>query len=241
MDRRDLLAALGCGTATLAGCLGDAGSPAVPAENESPNSSASPGSCDVPEAADERSESTTGEVDGDVQRRITLAAVDEVPEGSDVRIDVEMLRSAMTAEKPARIRITTTNLGPTRAISVGDEDCKLFNYGASLSDAPAGLVLQDPSSIEYTERKDGRWVRDLTPDENVDFAPVGCDPTTYSCGESVSSEYVVWDDFRVAGYFEPGTYRWEDNVTVERAPDAGADDRTNWSWGFSIRVETPGE
>jgi len=63
----------------------------------------------------------------------------------------------------------------------------------------------------------------------------------------VSTEYVVWDDYRVEGYFEPGSYRWEEEIELwdreswYRYGDTIKTDTppNNVTWGFTLEVQSP--
>lgn len=172
------------------------------------------------------------------QRRITLDSQDMAPEEHAVSIDVELLEPTVTDDHPARLRLTTTNEGPRRALSIHQHGCSLFNRDSGLSDDPPGLVLIHPGRIPYIERPENAWVRDLPPDEHVARQSYGCAQANYDAGGSRSNEYTVWDDYRTEGYFEPGTYRWEEDVTITepRPADRPLAELGTFSWGFALTV-----
>lgn len=177
--------------------------------------------------------------DDDGRRRVTLASRDAVPEPHEVSIDVEVLEGAITPERTARLRLAVTNEGADRALSAGEGMCNLFNRARGGSDDPAGLWLYRPAVAEGVERRDDRWVQDRPRSQPRGFLAYGCPSRQYASGESVATEYEVWDDYRVAGYFEPGTYRWEADVQIQADPDAaGTETRgATVTWGFSLAVE----
>jgi len=213
VKRRLFVAALS--TASLAGCLDRAGVVGAPTD-ETPTA-------DLPEG---------------VQRLVHLDAVDDAGTDHDVVIDAAVLEPSVTAEHPTRVAVTTTNEGRERAISVGSDQCCLFNRSGGASD-PEGAWLHRVGSTERVERDGDRWTRDAPADEGRAYYAYGCFPRTYAAGESLTNEYSVWDDYRTAGYLEPGTYRFEEPVRVSEPGDgAGEEDvLAEFTWGFSVRVE----
>lgn len=214
MERRTYLAALSA--SSLAGCLGQLGA-----------SGLSSGGTPFDDPPD------------DVQRLVALESVDDDGAGHDVQIDAEVVESSVTADHPARVRVTTTNEGRKRDVSVTRGQCCLFNRSAGASD-PAGLWLHRVGSADHVERDGDRWTRDAPVDQHRVYAAYGCLARTYESGESVTNEYYVWDDYRVEGYFPPGTYRFAEPVTVSE-PGTGSEDGpiATFTWGFSVRVERP--
>ncbi|MFB6132246.1 MAG: hypothetical protein ABEJ44_02425 [Halanaeroarchaeum sp.] len=174
-------------------------------------------------------------------REISLVRQNAVPDGHEVTIEVELLASQVTPGQTARLRITTTNEGPKRAISIGDDDCGLINRSKGGSDAPPGLWLHDPDHTKYLDRNGNRWQADRPTDDPRGYSAYGCMRRTYEAGESLVNEYVLWDDYRIEGYMTPGTYRWEERVSVaETTNDFPEDDRlSSFTWGFSLRVDVP--
>ena len=183
---------------------------------------------------------TTGErEESAIQRRVSLANVDDVPEKYQLSIDVKLLESTVTAEHTARLRVTTTNEGPKRKISIAEDKCSLFNRMGGLSEQP-GLILHRPSSTQWIDRAGNRWVRNRPSDEPRVIAAYGCMNRVYLTGESVVNQYLVWDDYQVDGYLSPGTYRFAEPVQI-KSPNAGfeAEPTAEFTWGFSLIVEKP--
>jgi len=60
---------------------------------------------------------------------------------------------------------------------------------------------------------------------------------TYRGGESVSSTYQVWDDYRKRGYLVPGTYRWEETVRFSDASSETDSGEESFEWGFSMTLK----
>lgn len=179
-------------------------------------------------------------LDPDTDRRhVTLAGVDVTPDDVPVSIDVEVVEPLATADHPVRIAVTTTNEGPERAISVAEGGCRLFNREKAGSDDPEGLWLYPDGSLEPWDRTGERWV----PEDRGRraYAAYGCGPRAYRADESLTNEYEVWDDYAVRGYFQPGTYRWEEAVQVydDLRAGFGDDPDTEFTRGFSLDVTVP--
>jgi len=158
-----------------------------------------------------------------------------------MQIAVKILEPTVTDSHPARVRVTTTNTGSKRAFSIGNSGCGLFNRDRGESDDPPGLRLHDPTKTEYIERKRNKWVADKPADKARNILQYGCSKRIYETGESLSNEYVVWDDYQESGYFTPGTYNWEETVEVSEATNTLTEDTDSQSftWGFSLRVDYP--
>jgi len=176
-----------------------------------------------------------------IQRQVILSCQDSLPEGYQIRINVEVLEATITADHAAQIRVTTTNNGPKRALSIGTDGCDLFNRSRGASDEPEGLWLYRPEWTNHLTRKEGKWVLDRPSDQPQAYQAYGCAPTVYDSGESRSTEYVVWDDYRVDGYLEPGTYRWEEDVQIweDASAEPGDSQSATAMWGFSLTVKKP--
>lgn len=178
-----------------------------------------------------------GDGPADRRRRVSVAGRDDTAHG--IRMDVELLRATVTDDRTARLAITTTNAGPRRALSVGTDGCALLNRSEGRSDNPAGLWLYRDGQTEWLERDGRKWEPDRSADEPRAYPAYGCGPTTYDSDESVTTEYVLWDDYRVDGYLTPGSYRWETDVAVWADPSGAFGDEPSerFAWGFSLRVE----
>ena len=212
MNRRDLLTSLGlAGTVGLAGC-GETGESALS------------GGTPYPEGP---------------QRRVTLTDQDTVPEEHGLTISIERRQSRITHAQTAHLRLTASNEGRTRGISFTEGMCALFNRDKGWSDEPRGLVLHDPADTEYIDRKENQWVRDVPPDESVGFAAYDCGVQPFEAGATLTNEYHLRDDYRIEGYLEPGTYRWEGEIELTEVPPQpdGPDTLATFEWGFSLTVE----
>jgi hypothetical protein len=237
MRRRALLQTLAItGTAGIAGCTTDDSDISPGSGNGEPSSTDSPSETPTESPSD----SPTDSSHEGLQRTVSLASVDAIPGRFEVDMDVELLRSRVTDAETARLRITTTNTGSPRSISVAEEMCSLLNRSKGGSDQPAGLWLHDPEQAADIDRAGNRWEADRSPDERRAYAAYGCTMKEYAPGESVSNEYALWDDYRVEGYMEPGTYRWEAEVSVsEGETPTGTTSEDTFTWGFSLAVSEP--
>lgn len=199
--RRPFLKRLGISGVAMhiAGCL------SVPSTTESSDSPSN----------QSHSDTTGGEQNTDeshVQRRITLAGQDSVPQEYDAQINVEMLRSTVTPEQTARLRVTTTNTGERRGFSLREgNQCSLFNRDRGGSDSPHGLWLYSPSDTKYLEREGDKWIAS---NAGPGWGAYGCGGSPLSKNESINNEYVVWDDYRTNDYMSPDVYRFEERVTI---------------------------
>ena len=244
MKRRWFLTTMVVGTGFLSGCT--TGSP--PASQATSTSETGTRTS----AAE-----TTG--NGDVQRRISLADVDEVPAEHDLRIEVELRQSTVTDEHTAHLRLRATDESSRkRRIGIGTGKCNLFNREKGESE-PSGLWLYTPDEAERLDRAGNRWTEDADPNGMDAYAAYGCayPPTVHD--EPIINEYLVWDDFREEGYMTPGTYRFATSITVGgQAPGsnptvignetttgdtatATVEPASEFTWGFSLAVENPNE
>ena len=218
MNRRQLCGGICAGAAILvAGCTGTNG-------GQDPSSE-----------TDTESEPTPPS--GDVQRRVTLAEQDSAPDQTAIELTAEVTQPWITTEKTALVRISTTNRGSERALSVGESRCAIFNRNQKGSDKPAGLWLHRQPE-ETPTRVEDKWVADKPAGEARGQALYYCPPRTYESGETVSTTYQVWHDYREDGYLDPGEYRWEQGIKVWDDPEADGspDPGEKFSWGFTLRV-----
>lgn len=247
MDRRSLLTWLGSGGLLgLGGCSNQEGAQPEPTptgrqSTASPTASASPTQGTASDSpTSEGTGTATGTPSGDLQRTVSLTSVDTVPAGFEVEMHAELLRARVTDTQTVRLRITTTNPDSPRSISVAEDGCSLLNRSKGGSDRPAGLWLHHPGQAEHIDRDGNRWEADRSADEHRGYDGYACTRKAYAAGESVRNEYVLWSDYRVEGYMEPGTYRWEEEVSVteDRTPTGTASERS-FTWGFSLSVTEP--
>lgn len=175
-----------------------------------------------PEVSDDTSAYET-----ELSRRVTVIHQDSVPDRYKLNIEAEMVEQVVTPDQPARLRVTTTNLGEARRINVNrrDDGCVLFWQENSVSD-PNGLWLRGPDTVDDSARPADKWTA-LSPGE---WGLPGCVYNELSTGESVSNEYLVWDDADADGYLSPDMYRFEGYVVTK-------DHTIRFPWGVTIQVE----
>lgn len=220
MERRTFLAAIGtAGTIGLAGCTAQSDQ----STTQTPTNSSTPTNTDVP---------------GTVQRRLELVEQDTIPDRYNLTVEVELRQSVITDEVPGRLQITVTNTGDKRALSVHGDQCDLFNRQRGAS-TPRGLWLHQPGDHLDDERKPGKWTLNRSSDDRRGWAAYACATQPYASSESNTTEYEVWDDYTVEGYFEPGTYRWEEDIGISDTADGDLDPDTTVTWGFAVKVIDP--
>lgn len=248
MDRRALLSALAAGTTGFAGCVttdppnGPTPGESATVTDDRPSGTARDRDTPTPTGPSDGTapaERTATPADADTLRRVSVAERDAVDDDHAVRMNVEVRRRRVTDRRTARFAVTTTNTGPRRALSVGSGGCALFNRSEGGSDDPAGLWLYRPERAASVDRAGSEWRADRPADASRVYQAYGCLPVAYGPGESRTTEYVLWDDYRVEGYLTPGSYRWETDVGVwtDADPGAGDDPSGEFTWGFSLRVE----
>lgn len=223
MKRRRYLTTIVAGTGLLSGCISSSPNPA-----EEPPSNAN------------RTQTTSSGTrhNRDIQRRVSLAEVDEIPDKHNLRIEVDLLKSSVTDTHTAHLRLTATDeTSRKRRITIGTGQCSLFNRLKGQSEPP-GLWLLIPERID-SDPPNNRW----TVDRDA-FAMYGCGylPTVHN--EPIINKYRVWDDADVGGYMTPGTYRFATSITVGSRPletntATTTESATDFTWGFSLTVENP--
>jgi len=170
-----------------------------------------------------------------IQRRISLAGQDSIPDELQVSITAEMLESTVTDEHPARVRITMTNQGDERRFS----GCAVFDR-ESKGSIPPELWLE--SDLDDSVRTGEKWVKQNLPGPGEGFGGKGCGLEVYASGESKLTNYAILHDGRTDGYLNPGTYRWEKEIRIapKQSQTTESDAQETITWGFSLTVENPG-
>lgn len=172
-----------------------------------------------------------------MQRRLSLASQDSIDAEHDLDVQAELVDAVVTDADTARVRVTTTNVGPRRALSVGTDGCDAFDRGLGAS-RPEGLWLYRADATDSIDRQGDRWEPDVPAGRPRGFGGYACPARVYATDESVTTEYEVWDDYRVRGYLDPGVYRWATDVRVWADPAAEASDPPSETvrWGFAVQV-----
>jgi hypothetical protein len=191
------------------------------------------GCVDTPSAESRSSATSTTPPRERLQRHISLAREESVPDTCPVRVETEVLKSTITDTHTARIRVTITNDGPAREISVSTGGCSLFNRWSQTSQ-PRGLWLGFADEPQYVTKQGPQWVAD--PPEKG-FPDYGCAGRTYASGESVHNEYGIYHDGRVGGYLESGTYRFAEEFTISKSGEQNTGESI--SYAFVLTLENP--
>lgn len=212
MERRTVLSALGAGVVPLAGCLGRA--------------SSGPHSTDTPPPTPR-----------DGRRQVRLASVGSVP--ADVPLDpsVEVVRSAVTADRTARIRTTLTNTADapvwnvTRIRTLGD-------FVTRPGPRDQRLLLLVPDGQYETVRPDC-WRADLGERAvNWVYSDVVA-PVRYDVDETKATAFDVYGHPENTGpCLAPGDYPVETRYGVSDDSDTDASE-WDYRWGFTITVAEP--
>jgi hypothetical protein len=172
---------------------------------------------------------------GTDERHVRLENVDSIPDVHQLRINIELLESQITDSQTARLAITTTNQGPKREISIGNESwCVILNRHHCRSD-PRGVFLYRSDRAKSLKRDGKRWIPHPS-DQWMAFNDGVCPAKTYDSEESVRTEYEVWDDHKYDGYLQPGTYRWQRRIPLYPS-DIPASEAPVVTWGFSLSME----
>lgn len=175
---------------------------------------------------------TAGSVDGTgTERHVSLSHPDTVLEEYELRIDASILEAVVTENHPARIQVTLTNEGPKRWLQVG-RGCPLF-WSYDWASSPGGVLLARGEEPSYVTEQGPRWV--ITPPEDGYFGDAGCGRQSYEEGESFQTEYAMYDDGRVNGYLDPGTYTFSDGFGMYQNADS---DQEIVSWALDLTIES---
>jgi hypothetical protein len=173
------------------------------------------------------------------KRTVSLISQDDIPDRCEMNITVEVLQDEITSSQTARLRVTTTNTGRTRAFSIGGDSCFLFNRSKGGSDEPEGLWLHEQAEAADIKKEGERWTRSRLWSDSRGFRGEVCPNTKYESGQQRSTVYELWDDYREDGYLESGTYRWEEQVEIWNDPSASSAESPDesFTWGFEISLE----
>lgn len=163
------------------------------------------------------------------RRTVSVVETDTPPEPHQVSLSASMADPDVTADGPASVAVTFTNLADVE---------RTFEFGAhapfdgkpSASDTP-GLVLLAEGGYEPVAPDcwrpaldDGERLTWLTRLTRVSLPP----------GGDVTGTLDVWSDPATGGCVEPGRYRFEETY----APPDGSD-LDAFTWGFTLAVTDP--
>lgn len=193
--------------------------------------------CASPPVASSENSSTPSK---DIQRRVSITDQESIPEKFQLQIEASMLESTITESHTAKIKLTITNHGPPRGISVSSTGgCALF-HKSSLSSKPRGIWLSPVGETTYVSETD--WIAD--PPEGGSYPDYGCGLWEFDSGESVQNEYKLYHDGRTSGYLNPGTYRFEETIFATPGEsheewDRDAEAAFTVPWGVSVSLKNP--
>lgn len=169
---------------------------------------------------------------------IALVEQGTIPDDIEFDIRAEVTDATYSDERPAQFEIVVENTGERKRISIYnfDEtlDCHLFNRFRAGPKNTKGLWLNTPHKAEHLSRNGNRWEQDRPQDDTRMWAAYGCGTALYESGETFTQTYQVWHDYRVDGYLNPGTYRWEQDVAVVYADQSD----TIFDWGLTLELKT---
>lgn len=168
-------------------------------------------------------------------RRVELTGTESVPDAAALSITATVERARFAADGAARLTVTVANDGDDRVLDVRDgSDCHLFNRGRGRSD-PRGLWLYRTANAP-TDRAGECWTRDAVPPDSVGFDGYACGRYPLAAGDSLTTTYVLWDDYATDGYLPTGGYRFETTVSVSPSEDADEPSQSvDWWLDIAVR------
>ncbi|MGM0605523.1 MAG: hypothetical protein ACQETB_07605 [Halobacteriota archaeon] len=231
MNRRNVLAGGGLLVGSLlAGCIEDGTDTTAPTNGDPGTDDPGtddPGTDDPGTDDPGTDDPGTGENDGSaatLERRVFVTEVDGVPDAVPVDFRVRVLENAITQEGTAVLEAVVTNTGET-------ERRVQTPYYKGSSDNVPGILL-------YSVKAPDRPSKDETPpcfedsspsQEFLEWTDEGPLSHTLAPGETERSELLVADDPTLDGCFQPGSYRFETDHSI---------DGEEFTWGFTIEITT---
>lgn len=169
----------------------------------------------------------TTEDQNHIVRRVSIADVDDVLPEIGLSLTVQVVRPVVTANEPARIRITSRNASDKEQVFTTGY-MKVFGEYLSQDNDP-GLVLLPPDTpLRFTNRSLRLDNRDITYDTTEVINHLQPDETD-------SIEYEIWDAPHNTGEpLAPKTYRFECAYHRQRENKKSED---TFCWGFDISVK----
>jgi len=218
MDRRHFLALAGT-FSTLGGCSALGSRPPT----ESPSTNTDSMTTNTPTDTPMNTSNDNSPGSDTVARQLSIADVDSVPESIPFSLGVSITEPEVTADTIGKVEVALVTSEKTK-IKTGPP--APFTGMASDEDTP-GLVLLEPSGIEYIERVDDRhWTPDRPENQQWSWK-TSLFAAELAPNRALVSELHVWDDYQYDGYLEPGTYRFSNVYNV---------DGEKVEWGFVIKI-----
>lgn len=169
-------------------------------------------------------------------RRVAITQQDTV--AHQLRVEATMVRPTVTETHPARIRVTVTNEGQARRMTVHG-GCPMFMR--AWASRPFGVLLADARSPSRVVESGPRWIIDppWEPGTDAPGGDGGCGAVAYESGQSRRFERVLYDDGRIDGYFDPGTVEFTDSFLLTPGLDAEryGDGSVTVRWGIELQIE----
>lgn len=219
MKRRRVLKLIGgAGIAGYAGCLG---APTVQTDSQTTSS--------------EKKTQTERDT-----REVIIANQDTMADEHNLRIEATMLEPTVTEAHPARLRITITNDHERRTTFY--HGCSAFSKYDWMSN-PYGLFLANAESPSWALESGPQWIIEPPSEPGTEgyFGDAACGASPYKPGQSRRFERVLYDDGRIEGYLEPGTYGFTDTFLLTSSLDAerSREDSVRVDWWMDLRIENP--
>lgn len=246
MNRRRFLAVAAAGASALAGCnaiasperegtetplphrISGSACPGDPTGNPNGDRTGDP----TGEPAGESTTPDTPAPDADVLRRVRVTSVTEVPDIVPVVPSIDVVRSAVTRDRTARVRITFRNVADGTVWHQATSP--VTRQWISLADGAKIVLL--PADGDYEPVEPGCW-RSALDEREVHVGDDHVRPHPYEACERAS---VAFDLFghpaNTGGCLPTGEYQFFDTLYVNDREDAN-DTEWQYQWRFSLAVE----
>lgn len=159
-------------------------------------------------------------------RRLTNVTVTCL-ESAPISITPTVTRASITQDQTAQLELTVRGQGKKRTeVLFGNA----IPFSSDQRSKPDGTLLL-PASQNFGRKNQQTWLP--APGEDI-IGPGGVVGRKFKSGETVTTNWSVWGDPDHVEYIEPGTYEFENSVTVE-----STDDQIPWTLTITIATETP--
>lgn len=220
MKRRAVLTTLGASAITLTGCNTQGSQ-----ETDTPNTNTT-----GTETTRPPSTHRTG------PRAVSIASVGTVPSDVPVTPSVTVLRSSVTANQTARIKVSLKN---TSEQTIWSQIVRIPAFSDFITDeGPNGnrLLLLKPE-VDYETVRSNCWRADLAKYElNHAYTDVAGD-VKYSPGATKTTSFDIYGHPQNTGpCLTPGEYKLNSSYRIDTDTN---EEKTKWefTWGFSIMVK----
>jgi galactose mutarotase-like enzyme len=133
-------------------------------------------------------------------------------------------RASISRDQTAQLELTVKSQGeePTEVL-FGNA----IPFNSDQRSNPNGTLLL-PASQNFERKNQQTWLP--APEEDI-IGPGGVAGKDFESGETLTTDWSVWGDPDHVAYIEPGTYEFENSVTIE-----STDDQIPWT--LTVTVET---